>query len=74
MSDNGARACGSGAEATADTVRSYVRSLPGEAATVGASVRGHWETENRRHSVLDVALRENESRSHRRSRRSGSRR
>ena len=36
--------------------------LPGDAATLGAAVRGHWGIENRLHWVLDIAFREDESR------------
>jgi predicted transposase YbfD/YdcC len=42
--------------------RYYLTSLPGDAATVGAAVRGHWGIENRLHWVLDIAFREDESR------------
>lgn len=42
--------------------RYYLSSLPGDAATVGAAVRGHWGIENRLHWVLDIAFREDESR------------
>jgi predicted transposase YbfD/YdcC len=42
--------------------RYYLTSLPGDAATVGAAVRGHWGIENRLHWVLDSALREDDSR------------
>ena len=42
--------------------RSYLSSLPGHAATIGAAVRGHWGIENRLHWVLDIAFREDESR------------
>jgi predicted transposase YbfD/YdcC len=50
-----------GEEATHET-RYYLTSLPGDAATVGAAVRGHWGIENRLHWVLDIAFREDESR------------
>jgi predicted transposase YbfD/YdcC len=50
-----------GAEVSRET-RYYLTSLPGDAATVGAAVRGHWGIENRLHWVLDIAFREDESR------------
>lgn len=42
--------------------RYSLSSLPGDAALVGAAVRGHWGIENRLHWVLDIAFREDESR------------
>lgn len=50
-----------GAEVSQET-RYYLSSLPGDAATVGAAVRGHWGIENRLHWVLDIAFREDERR------------
>jgi predicted transposase YbfD/YdcC len=50
-----------GAEVSRET-RYYLTSLPGDAALVGAAVRGHWGIENRLHWVLDIAFREDESR------------
>lgn len=50
-----------GAEVSRET-RYYLTSLPGDATTVGAAVRGHWGIENRLHWVLDIAFREDESR------------
>ena len=50
-----------GAESSRET-RYYLSSLPGNAARVGAAVRGHWGIENRLHWVLDIAFREDESR------------
>jgi len=50
-----------GAESSRET-RYYLSSLPGDAARVGAAVRGHWGIENRLHWVLDIAFREDESR------------
>jgi predicted transposase YbfD/YdcC len=49
-------------EAVSRETRYYLTSLPGDAATVGAAVRGHWGIENRLHWVLDIAFREDESR------------
>ena len=51
----------SGEDVSRET-RYYLSSLPGDAATVGAAVRGHWGIENRLHWVLDIAFREDESR------------
>jgi predicted transposase YbfD/YdcC len=42
--------------------RYYLSSLPGDAARVGAAIRGHWGIENRLHWVLDIAFPEDESR------------
>jgi predicted transposase YbfD/YdcC len=53
------RRIGSG---TARESRYYLSSLPGDAARIGAAVRGHWGIENRLHWVLDIAFREDESR------------
>jgi predicted transposase YbfD/YdcC len=50
-----------GEEVSRET-RYYLTSLPGDAATVGAALRGHWGIENRLHWVLDIAFREDESR------------
>jgi predicted transposase YbfD/YdcC len=50
-----------GAEVSRET-RYYLSSLPGNAATIAAAVRGHWGIENRLHWVLDIAFREDESR------------
>jgi predicted transposase YbfD/YdcC len=50
-----------GEEVSRET-RYYLSSLPGEAATMGDAVRGHWGIENRLHWVLDIAFREDESR------------
>lgn len=50
-----------GADSSRET-RYYLSSLPGDAALVGAAVRGHWGIENRLHWVLDIAFREDESR------------
>ncbi len=42
--------------------RYYLSSGPGDAAAIGAAVRGHWGIENRLHWVLDIAFREDDSR------------
>jgi predicted transposase YbfD/YdcC len=47
---------------TSSETRYYLSSLTGDAARVGAAVRGHWGIENRLHWVLDIAFREDESR------------
>lgn len=49
-------------DAVSRETRYYLSSLPGDAATIGAAVRGHWGIENRLHWVLDIAFREDESR------------
>jgi len=49
-------------EASSRETRYYLSSLPGDAATIGAAVRGHWGIENRLHWVLDIAFREDDSR------------
>jgi predicted transposase YbfD/YdcC len=49
-------------DAVSRETRYYLSSLPGEAARLGAAVRGHWGIENRLHWVLDIAFREDESR------------
>lgn len=43
--------------------RIYISSLPGnDAKGLGAIMRGHWGIENRLHRVVDVSLREDQSR------------
>ena len=42
--------------------RYYISSLPADAHRLAEAVRGHWGIENQMHWVLDVALREDESR------------
>lgn len=48
--------------ATSREARYYLSSLGGDAAELGAAVRGHWGIENGLHWVLDIAFREDESR------------
>jgi predicted transposase YbfD/YdcC len=43
-------------------VRSYLSSLPADAARTARAVRRHWEVEHRLHWVLDVAFREDHRR------------
>ncbi len=49
-----------------DTVRqetrSFLSSLPGDAARLAGVIRGHWGLENQLHWVLDIAFREDERR------------
>ncbi len=42
--------------------RYYLSSLPLEVATFARAVRGHWGVENKLHWVLDVQMREDQSR------------
>ena len=42
--------------------RSFSRTLPCDAQTIGAAVRAPWGMENREHWVLDLAFREDQSR------------
>ena len=50
-----------GAERTVDR-RYYLSSLPLDVATFARAVRGHWGVENKLHWVLDVQMREDQSR------------
>lgn len=52
---------GVGGAATA-TVHFYLASYAGTAAEIAELIRGHWEIENGPHWILDVAFREDESR------------
>jgi predicted transposase YbfD/YdcC len=42
--------------------RYYISSLPPDAVRLAEAVRGHWGIENQLHRVLNVALREDDSR------------
>jgi predicted transposase YbfD/YdcC len=47
---------------TSNETRFYISSLPPDPVQVAAAVRAHWSIENNVHWVLDVAFREDESR------------
>lgn len=49
--------------ATSTETRLYISSLPPDPVRLAAAVRAHWSVENNLHWVLDVAFREDESRS-----------
>ena len=51
-----------GSETPTTQVRYYVSSLPGAARPIAEAVRSHWGIENGLHWVLDMAFREDESR------------
>ena len=50
-----------GSERTVER-RYYLSSLPLDVATLARAVRGHWGVENKLHWVLDVQMREDQSR------------